>query len=373
MKKTLVFQLFLLFFIPSVVYPQLIPKPALAIKVDEEWHIINEFGSTLWKSSTLLDVEAYSEGLLSGYVMERGKPVSIYYDDYGIVELMTSSLKAYPFNNNRTFIVHETNKERFEYIFGAIDLYGNFIAEMKYLDMQTFSEGNAYLMNNIERGYIDTNGKFLFKLPPGIVGYGFTEGLSPVSNAKTGRFGYIDTNGKEVIPYRYFEGGNFSEGLARVFTSHHASGHGKFGFINKKGDMIISPIYEETSNFKEGLVFVAIPTGKSPIEEDDLIWRVINKDGTALSDYIFTSYKNFSDGVAAVQCSEDRHWYYIDKNSKPITEHKYLYSGSYAEGKAFVIDTNKRKLFVDKKGNILFELPFNTEIVFDCRTNEKFK
>jgi len=211
-------------------------------------------------------VEAYSDGLLSGYVFEQGRPVSVYYDDLGEVDLMTSSRKAYPFSDNRTFIVHETNAERFEYLFGIVDKYGKLIADMIYLDMQTFSEGKAYVMNNEVRGYIDTNGKFLFTLPRGIVGYGFTEGLSPVSNARTGRFGYIDTTGKEVIPYRFFEGGNFHDGLARVFTSHQPTGHGKFGFINKRGNIVITPTYDETSNFKEGLCFVAIPT-----TENDLI------------------------------------------------------------------------------------------------------
>jgi len=52
---------------------------------------------------------------------------------------------------------------------------------------------------------------------------------------------------------------------------------------------------------------------------------------------------------------------------------KYLYCGSFSNGKAFVVDTEGRHLFIDKEGNIVFEIPTAADIIFDCRTNEKLK
>jgi hypothetical protein len=168
--------------------------------------------------------------------------------------------------------------------------------------MVHFSEGLAYVMNKEERGYIDTNGNFVFKLEKGIVGYGFKDGLSAVSNATTAQFGYIDKTGKLVIDYKFDEAGNFSEGLARVFFINPRTKQAAFGFINKKGDVVIDNVFEETSEFKEGRVFVAIYANDN---DEELDWGILNADGIPVSEFEFAAYKNFSDSVAAVKKIND--------------------------------------------------------------------
>jgi hypothetical protein len=77
--------------------------------------------------------------------------------------------------------------------------------------------------------------------------------------------------------------------------------------------------------------------------------------------------------VAAVKKINDTLWHYINYNAKPINSNKYKYCGSFKNGKAFVIDVDDRKYFINKNGDILFEIPINAEIVLDYRTNEKYK
>jgi len=47
--------------------------------------------------------------MLGGYAFDNSEAKSIYINTEGIVELTTTSMKAYPFINNRTLVVHSTN------------------------------------------------------------------------------------------------------------------------------------------------------------------------------------------------------------------------------------------------------------------------
>ncbi|MCL2040342.1 MAG: WG repeat-containing protein [Bacteroidetes bacterium] len=348
---------------------QLLQVPSVAYRVDREWHIADDMGNVLYKSSVLLDVEAYSEGLLSGYAFDKQDVVSIYYNNEGKIELVTPSKKAFKFNNNRTFIVVDTGKheKKPELIYGIIDRKGDYITPIKWLYIAEYSEGLAYLMNFDKRGVIDTNGNFLFTLDSAIALYGFSEGLSPISNANLDRFGYIDKTGKLVIDYIYYEAGMFSEGLARVYTPNKTTGRGGFGFINKDGKLLIDNHFDETRLFKEGYNFVAIYS-----QNDILRWGVIDKNGTVKADFNFYDCKDFSESIAAVQELGDTLWHYIDNVTFSQVGEKYKYCGSFKDGKAFVVDLDDRKYFINKSGNILFELPKDANIVFDCRTNEKY-
>jgi hypothetical protein len=368
MKK---FNLILLSVLLSNIFlsAQALQYPCVAYRVDREWFVADDMGNILYQSKVLLDVEAYSEGLLSGYTFDKQNVISIYYNNSGQIELVTPSKKAFKFNNNRTFILMDTGKseKKPEPIYGIIDRNGNYITPIQWLFIAEYSEGLAYLMNLDKRGVIDTNGNFLFTLDSGIVAYGFREGLSPVSNASIDRFGYIDKTGKLVVDYIYYETGMFSEGLARVYTPNKFTGRGGFGFVNKDGHLVIDNFFDETRLFKEGYNFVGIYS-----QDHILRWGVIDKDGSAKTEFNFFDCKDFSESMAAVQGLDDTLWHYIDNNTFNQVSEKYKYCGSFKNGKAFVIDKDNRKYFINKSGNILFELPKDANIIFDCRTNEKY-
>ena len=50
---------------------------------------------------------------------------------------------------------------------------------------------------------------------------------------KDGKYGFIDTTGKEVAPCQYDDAESFSEGFARVEKD------GKYGFIDTTGKVVI--------------------------------------------------------------------------------------------------------------------------------------
>ncbi|MDR1120865.1 MAG: WG repeat-containing protein [Dysgonamonadaceae bacterium] len=69
--------------------------------------------------------------------------------------------------------------------------------------------------------------------------------LKPTQN-EDGKYGYIDDEGKEVVPFQYDDAWRFSEGLASVELD------GKYGFIDKTGKVVIPIIYEMVGNFIGG-------------------------------------------------------------------------------------------------------------------------
>ena len=153
---------------------------------------------------------------------------------------------------------------------GYLDKNGNIVVPFKYDNSigsmglgpcGEFSEGRAEVWKNGKRGFIDYLGNeyLIFldeigkikaraaniikdneevtksliekdKIIPIIYDDAccFCEGLAPVK--KDGRWGYVDKEGKTIVPFIYTDiAGSFSEGLAAV----KSSSSGYYGFINR--------------------------------------------------------------------------------------------------------------------------------------------
>ena len=85
-------------------------------------------------------------------------------------------------------------------------------------------------------------------------------------------YGYIDREGKEVIPLIYDGAFNFSEGLARVAIED--SGKEKCGYIDTTGKEVIPLIYDGAYSFSEGLAMVGMEDS-----EGDIKWGYIDMTG----------------------------------------------------------------------------------------------
>jgi len=136
----------------------------------------------------------------------------------------------------------------------------------------------------------------------------FSEGLARVKKDRSGYWGFIDKTGKEIIPLKYLDVGDFSEGLARVQGMNRKwwSGDWNWGFIDKTGKMIIPVIYDAAGNFSEGLARVKY-NGR---------WGFINKAGNAVISFEYKDAKDFSEGLAQVKIK--RKWGYIDKEGREV-------------------------------------------------------
>jgi hypothetical protein len=83
----------------------------------------------------------------------------------------------------------------------------------------------------------------------------FSEGLAAVAKRDESgelKWGFIDTNGKTVVPFRYSrEPGNFSQGLAPVFPAVQSAF--AYGYIDRTGNVTISVMEEDNSRSLKSL------------------------------------------------------------------------------------------------------------------------
>lgn len=126
---------------------------------------------------------------------------------------------------------------------GYIDERGRVRVELRYAYLREFSEGlAAAAMMNAEK-----NGK-------------------PILGSRLDRldliWGYVDPNGREVIPLQFLDAGDFAEGLAQVNVGKASESMcatpGNFGFIDKSGAFVIKPQFSMAAGFQNGRARVSI-------------------------------------------------------------------------------------------------------------------
>lgn len=104
--------------------------------------------------------------------------------------------------------------------YGYIDTLGNPVIEEEYYDYSSFSEGRAVVIIDGFPVVINRNGDVIYDgLECGVVEIGgFSNGLSTIKLQDTYNtyMGYIDRNGKQIIPCDFDSADSFINGIARV-------------------------------------------------------------------------------------------------------------------------------------------------------------
>jgi hypothetical protein len=125
---------------------------------------------------------------------------------------------------------------------------------------------------NGQYGYVDSAGKEVVPFKYNFA-WKFPEGLAMVRSID--KYGFIDGTGKEIIPCKYSAAKSFSEGLAAVKMD------GKYGFINKVGKVVIPFTYDDVYQFNGGKAYVEreVTINKIWVRQ----FNYISKNGTLLS------------------------------------------------------------------------------------------
>ena len=143
-------------------------------------------------------------------------------------------------------------------LYGFVNRQGKVVVPFKYAVARDFSEGLAAVCKIVGKsdqllcGYINASGKEVIPLKFEDLPDDFVQGIAPAK--QKGKWGFIDTKGKVVLPFQYDKADSFSEGLAAVVTADTD----KYGYINTKGEMVIPPKYEKAFYFNEGVAAVQI-------------------------------------------------------------------------------------------------------------------
>ena len=115
--------------------------------------------------------------------------------------------------------------------------------------------------SNNKYGYKNSEGKEVVT-PKYDLAYGFTEGMAAVR--LNGKYGYINETGKEIVAPKYDFTWKFIGGYAAVKLA------GKTGFIDLSGKEVIAPIYEEANNYHGACCY----KGMAHVKKNGK-WRII--------------------------------------------------------------------------------------------------
>lgn len=157
-------------------------------------------------------------------------------------------------------------------------------------------------------------------------------------------WGYINLEGKLIIPPTYAVAGFFSEDMAAVVHND------KFGFISKANKFIVEPIYDEVTDFNYG---------RSVIEKDGK-FGMIDRNGYSIFEPIFEELGTVSEGKVIAR--KDSLYGYYSKNRISLIPERFEEAESFENQQAHVRIQGKEAI-IDSVGSFVVK-PFYDEVDF---------
>lgn len=166
-----------------------------------------------------------------------------------------------------------------------------------------------------------------------------------------GRYGYINTEGKVVIKPQFCGAVSFQSGLASAAT-HPQS----WGIINTSGKFVSKERFAMPYAFSEGLL--RYPE-VAPLKGEEL-YGYLNVRGEFAIKPSFVTALPFSEGMAVfgAHTKQGFKYGYLDKNGKKAIPPAFDRAEKFSEGLAFVC-SNQQCGYIDKSGMLSIPLAFD--------------
>lgn len=210
-----------------------------------------------------------------------------------------------------------------------------------YAELHKSSRGQKHIVY----GYLDADGKEVIPAEYEEA-YDYKEQKALVKKNKY-EYALINQAGERLATYPYHYVGSYGEGLL-VFQE---TVNGKYGYMDEKGTAVIPPSYSEASAFEGGLAVIMISVG------DNLRYGVINKQGTFIISAEYDDIRDIGEERWAVGRSEDTNlpsssirYAVADRAGTLLTKFIYRDVSAYKEGLASVSD-EAYTYFIDRTGN----------------------
>lgn len=167
---------------------------------------------------------------------------------------------------------------------GYLSKSGKMAIAAKYDHVTSFNSGHAPVQVGEKFVIIDEKGTET-AVESGVVDVrDFSEKLAPFRAADK-KFGYINTQGKIVIPAQFESVGYFKGGLAWAKTMDK-----KVGYINTKGEWAVKPQFDAGHNLDPESGLARVKTSG--------VWSYVSKTGEVLNVKETDLYGDFSNGLA---------------------------------------------------------------------------
>ena len=179
-----------------------------------------------------------------------------------------------------------------------------------------------------------------------------------------GKWGFVNLEGKIIIPPVYDEVKVFSCGLAAVCKN------GKWGYINEKNETVIPCQYVCVSQF-EPVEDMKIWYEHDGLEKCAIVYEnysscyLINEKGERVNDKIYNDYGGFSTEPGLISVKIDNKWGYIDFAGNIIIEPRFDYVYDFSSGVA-AVKVNGKWGYINTKGEYVLEPQFKDGGYFRC-------
>ena len=136
--------------------------------------------------------------------------------------------------------------------YGFINTAGELVIPYEWDDVRFFREGLVAVQKDGKWGFLNGAGELVIPCQWNYCSYGFINGLARVSNEDGGgRYYFIDQAGEVVLTVTSANMGNgFYDGLAYI------SRDGMYGYIDREGKMVIPFQWEYATDFHNGTAMV---------------------------------------------------------------------------------------------------------------------
>jgi hypothetical protein len=275
---------------------------------------------------------------------------------------------------------------------GLINRLGHFVVAPKYSTIATFSEGRAVVMDDQGFWVMDDQGSIITPKPHDYIGM-YQEGralFTGTDAAGTYLYGYLDREGKEVIPLQYQSATDFTGGKAvvqinereyaligphgeRLQTYPYAyvgplgegllafkrNAHDPIGYMDEQGRVVIQPQFSGAQPFGSGRAVVNTAKNDALINQ----YGLIDKNGTFIIKPEYNDIEMLGEGRVAVGKAKDMQKPYLgskyaiaDTDGRFLTDFLYNHVTNYKNGAASA-DDDESTFFLDRSGQVVKHLP----------------
>ena len=121
-------------------------------------------------------------------------------------------------------------------------------------------------------------------------------------------------------------------------------GHRIYGYVDTEGRDVVAPAFLDALPFREGLAAAKVGSG----------WGYIDTRGHWAIQPVYLSAGSFADGRAPVRDVSGL-WGYVDRSGRMVIAPKYRSAGSFFNGRAVAVLAKDRTQLIDRDGRVLAE------------------
>lgn len=236
--------------------------------------------------------------------------------------------------------------------YGFVNKKGEIVVPCIYKSVTPFKDSVTWVQDNDKKNIlIDKKGNVIKTKSYTKVSYFFegNKGLCAVYEGDN--MGFINREGKEVIPCMYMGSSSFRNNRACVFEAKDT--RGIYGFIDHNGKVAIPFVYTQAgeSNFYKGECRVQ-KGGKT-----FLIDTMGNE--TFKTKYGSLQHMNFNLAPVSLGTKFDK-WAYVNRKDEIVFKGPYDSAESFDDDGLAIVSANKKQGVIDTTGKFILEMKYKT-------------